>query len=229
MKFLHILILFAFSNLAIAQKILVYPSDETVNNIKRSGMHTVITLDEGDIKKEWDKKMRDYGKIDKKKDVVTVTQANVSSLSATPITIHSKVIEDKSGTKVWWCIDLGSEFILQGHPKYSEAEKLLRDFAKLMYIDDINEQIAEAEKALKISVRNQEDKIRDGEKLTNSMEKNAKEKQNLEEDLRDNAKDKDQLLKDVSQNKLDQNSANQEVDKMKRAVELVKDKIRGIE
>lgn len=216
---------------AFAQKISVSESSEMIEKISRSGMHTIIELDEKKVSKAWEKFLKNYGKIESSKGILTIPVANIGAISGSPCKVISKVQSSNKGTKVWWAIDMGSSLVTSSsnNSAYKSAEKLLRDFAAQCYRDDINDQIADAEKALEASTKKQERTIKDGENLKGDLEKNAKDKIDLENRLKQNAQDKVTLEKNIEQNKTDQSAAAQDVEKMKKALEAVKLKLNGIE
>src|SRR5690554_6758909 len=164
-------LVFHFSN---AQKISVTESSETIEKISRTGMYTMIELDDKTIRKAWEKQLKTYGKVESSKDVYTIHVAQLSSVSNKPCRIISKLTSTPKGTKVWWAIDLGDSYVNSStnNSAYNSAKKILHDFATQAYRDDINEQIKAAEKALASSVKNQEKEIKEGEDLVKAVEKN---------------------------------------------------------
>ena len=222
---------FCFSVSVQAQKIKVSESTEEVQQITRTGMSTVIELDAKDVQKAWQKQLKNYGKLDVSNGVITVPVANVSAISSSPCRIVSTVKSNSKGATVWWAIDMGDAHVTASgnNSAYRSAERILHDFAAECYRDDINEQVKDAEKALNASVKNQDKQVREGENLVKDVAKNKQDKANLEQKLKDNAAELEQLQKDIAKNKTDQATAVQETEKMKKAVEVVRAKLNGIE
>lgn len=222
-----LLLFFIASQFVVAQKVKVSESTETIDKLDRSGLFVVIDLDQKTVDKMWEKQLKSYGKTESSKGTYTTPVANVSNISSSPVKIVSKVEGSGKGTKVWWTIDMGTSHVTKesNSSAYKSAEKILYEFALECYRVDINNQIKDAEKALSSSVKNQERKIKDGENLVRDIDKNKQEKINLEQKLKDNASELEQLKKDVEQNKLDQTAAASEVEKMKKAVDVVKQKL----
>lgn len=217
--------------ISLAQKVTVTEGSETVEQISRSGMSTMIELDEKIIRKAWEKHLKQYGKIESNKDVYTILVAQVSPVSNKPCRVFSKLTSTPKGTKVWWAIDLGDAYVnsATNNSSYNAAKKILHDFAVQAYKDDVNEQIKSAEKALATSVKNQEKEIKEGDDLVKAVDRNKQEKLSLENKLVENGKQLEQLKKDIEKNKQDQQSAVQDVEKMKKALEVVKQKLNQIE
>jgi len=219
------------SALSYAQKIKVSETTEEVEKITRTGLSVLIELDEKTVEKAWQRHLKNYGKVDNTKGVYTLPVANVSAISSSPCRIVSIVKSSGKGSTVWYAIDMGDAHVTSSGSSsaYKAAERILHDFAAQCYRDDINEQIKDAEKALNTSVKTHDKEVREGQNLVEDVEKNKQNKINLEQKLKDNAAELDQLQKDIAKNKTDQASAAQDVEKMKKAVEVVREKLNHIE
>jgi hypothetical protein len=226
LTFFLVLLIFTFSY---GQKIKVSESSETIEKIPRTGQSVVIAVDDNEVEDLWKKQLKNYGKVESSKGVYTVAVANVPSVSSSPCRITSIVKSSGKGSQVWWTIDLGNSMLTSNSGASKGAEKILHDFAVSCYRDDINNQIKEAEKALAGSVKSQEKEVKEGQDLIKDVEKNKQEKINLEQKIVQNGKDLEQLQKEISQNKTDQGSAATEVEKMRKAVEVVKQKLNSID
>lgn len=213
-----------------AQKILIQEGSEVVDNIQRTGLYTIIKLDNKTVEKSWEKKLKNYGKVQSSKGVLSITGAEIPGVTSKPGQVYSKVLKTKEGAKVWWAIDLGSSFVStsEGGSSYRAASQILTDFAAECYRDDINKEIADAEKALAKTIKDHEKNIKEGESLVSSVEKNKQEKINLENKLKENAEDLKRLEKSIQQNKSDQDKSQGDVSKMKEAVEVVKNKLQHV-
>ena len=198
----------------------VYSKDYTVEKIQRQGLATTIELDKKFVKKKWEKFIKDYGKIESKKNTFIINVANINSISSNAVKFYSAIESSGKGTQVWIAIDMGSKYVVEGGQGYSSAEKLLKDFGKACYRADVEEQVKEAEGALKVATKKQSKTIKEGETLSNNLESNAKEKQKLETAIENNAKQKEQLEKDIVQNGKDKEVAKGEFEKMKKALEI---------
>ncbi|HXA01140.1 MAG TPA: hypothetical protein VNW99_04075 [Cytophagaceae bacterium] len=230
MRHLVILTLLFIYSLSFGQKIKVSESQESIEKIPRTGLSTIIELDDNEVESDWKKQLKNYGKVDYSKGVYTVAIANVPSISSSPCRITSIVKSSGKGTQVWYSIDLGSTHVTSSgnSSAYKAAEKILNDFAILCYKDDINSQIKDAEKALSNSVKAQEKEVNQGQNLLKDVEKNKQDKLNLEQKIKENGEQAVQLQKDIAKNKTDQAAAGQDVEKMKKALEVVKAKLTAV-
>jgi hypothetical protein len=226
----HLLILslaFFIYTFSFGQKIKVSESQENIEKIPRTGLSTIIELDDDDVEDNWKKQLKSFGKVESSKGIYTVAIANVPSVSSSPCRITSIVKSSGKGTQVWYSIDLGNAHVTSSgnSSAYKAAEKILNDFAILCYKDDINSQIKDAEKALANSVKAQEKEVNQGQDLLKDVEKNKQDKINLEQKIKENGEQAVQLQKDIAKNKTDQAAAGQDVEKMKKALEVVKAKL----
>lgn len=231
-KFISVLVLcFALFNLSLAQKVNVTEFEETIENVNRKGMVTTILLDPEQVEKAWLKKLKEFGKVDVSKSIYIVEIALIVGISATPVRIVSTITNNDKGSRIFWSIEMGKTYVSSkdDQEKYHTAEKILHDFGVMLYREDINDQIKDAEKVLSQTVKLQEKKLKQGVDLLSKTEKNKQNKLVLEQKLKENAEELIQLQKDTEQNKLDQNAAAIEVDKVKLSVEAVKAKLLKVE
>lgn len=226
-----VLIITTFCLKSYSQKVIVTEQEEKVDEMKRKGLAIMLELDEEVVRKEWLKKLREYGSVKTKSGAILVEQANMPNVSMTPIKIISTVQNNTKGTKVWYAIDLGDAYVTADgdKTKYNEASKVLHDFGVNMYIQDINEQIKEAEKVLAGAVKEQERLITKGESIKSSIGKNRLEKIKLQQKIAETDSTYKTMKVDSLQNVQNQKAATENVDKMKRAVDMVKNKITKVE
>jgi hypothetical protein len=225
-------IFFLFFSKLFSQKVLVTSAQERIEGEIRKGMETMVVLDHKKVESEWVKFLKQFGKVTSKKGgIYLMDNAEIKDISATPMFIYSWVYPTNAGVRVFWSLFLGNEYITSEASlhRYNAAARMLKEFAVKLYIDDINEQIADAEKALNLAVKNQDKKIKEGIQIDKRIEANKKEKLELEEKLKSNAKEAVDLENAKKQNKLDQEAAQKEVEKMKMALERVKEKLSKVE
>lgn len=196
MKYLiHVLIglVLAISATAQSQKsVEVVSGHAQVLQVDRQGMQVTISLDEKFVTKNWLQKLKEYGKVESEKGGYVVHGATITGISQA-CTIYSTVFSGNTGTVIFWAIDMGDGYVIEGHNHYAHAKTKLKEFALGVYVADINVQISAAEGALNSSVKNQEKLTKHGESLKNDTQKNIKEKADLEKKLIDNEKE----LKDL--------------------------------
>ncbi len=221
----------AFAGIANAQQTAVEPADVQVNNIPRTGLQTTIELEKSFVDKYWAKTLKEQGgKVKTSKGTYTVTNAKIPAISGTPVTIISQVEGTETGTKVWYSIDMGDAYVTKNGDKntWAAAEKFLQDFATYVHREDVNLQIADAERVLSKTKSEYDRTVREAGDIQSKISKNHAEKALLEQQLAKNAADLEVLQQNVETNQLAQEAAKQEVAKMEEALQLVRAKALAI-
>jgi hypothetical protein len=228
-KKLIIIILSVMSNLVVAQKIKVTNESKTISNYQLNGYQVSIELDFNDTQKKWIKQLKTYGKVEKNNGEFIVKPASVPGLSTAGSAVFSKSQKIGSLCQIWICIATLSDANSGTNLKSDElAKQILHNFAATAYRDNINEQIKDAEKALVVANNIYENEVKEAVKIKTQLNDNAGEKIELENKLKKNAENLESLKKNQEQNVLDQKKSSEEVEKMKRAVEIVKSKLNEI-
>ncbi len=221
---------FCLHFLAISQKVSVVESTEKIGDVQRTGMSITLKLSQKMVENGWEKFLKEHGKYDSKRNEYTQELGEYKEISGTTVRVLAKVFTAKDGfVTVFWAIDVGNEYLTSKSNKWGAAEKLLHDFGVSMYIQDVNQQVKEAEEAVADATKKQEKKLKEGENLVKKVEDNKEDKARLEQKLKDNAQELQELQKAQEQNKLDQADAAKDVEKMKKAVEVTKQKLKNIE
>lgn len=192
MKYLILLLLTFFLTISFSaqsqKSVEVVSGHAQVLQVDRQGMQVTIGLDEKFVTKNWLQKLKEYGKVESEKGGYVIHGAAIPGITQAS-TIYSTVFSGKTGTVVFWAIDMGDGYVTENHTHYVHAKNKLKEFALSAYIADINVQIAAAEATLNSSVKNQEKLSKQGESLKNDAQKNVKEKADLEKKLIDNEKE----------------------------------------
>jgi hypothetical protein len=222
-----------------AQKTTVEETEQTVNGVPRKGQMISIQLDNKLVEKSWLNYLKDNaGKTQGKsilptasKGIYTIEQGKIESISKTPLRIVSTVNAAETGTLVWWSLDLGSAYVNKAATpeQYAAAETFMRDFARKLYRDDIARQVTEAEKVLANTQAEEVRVIKTADDIKRNIEKNQQRKIELEAELARNSQELTQLNLDTENNIKQQATAKQNVENMRQAVEVVKNKVNLIE
>ncbi len=228
--FIGICIASFFSFQGSVPSIKVVEREENVEKLQRIGFAVLIQLEKQIIEKGWSKKVKEFGKVDASGSEYIVHEAMMATISPKPVRMYSKVIEkSKQGTEVWMSVDLGTEFVTGKHQNRDELEKILYQFAVDAYRADYAEQVEEAEKTLAKSTKEYERTVANEQKVRNRMQKNRDQKQDLLNQIKENKMDSVQLVKDLEMNKLEQKQDLEETEKLRKAVEIVKDKMARVQ
>ena len=192
-----------------------------------------MQLDSRRVEAAWLKQLTDkFGsKVKNTKGVVTMDGVVIEEIAPNPIRVISKVDATPTGTTVWWSIDLGNAYLgKEATPvQWKSAEKYLKEFARMMYREDLASQITDAEKALVNSQNNHSAVIAKQESIKKDIEKNKARKLEIQQMLAANAAELQQLNNLIDLNLKEQEAARADIVNMRIALESVKERINKIE
>ena len=218
---------------ASAQKSPVDEYDMSINNIPRKGQRVSVQLDNRRVESAWLKQLNEkFGsKVKNNKGVLTLDGVVIDEIAPNPIRVISKVDATPTGTTVWWSIDLGNAYLGKDATpaQWKSAEKYLKDFARMMYREDLVSQIAEAERALVASQNNHVAVIDKSNAIKKDIEKNKVRKLEIQQLLAANAAELLQFNNLIDANLKEQEAARGDIVSMRVALEAVKDRMSKIE
>ncbi|GAB3873159.1 hypothetical protein GCM10028824_24440 [Hymenobacter segetis] len=229
-----VLILICLATLgSYAQKSPVDEADKSINSIPRKGQQVSMQLDNRRVEAAWLKQLGDkFGsKLKNTKGVLTLDGVIIEEIAPNPIRVISKVDATPTGTTVWWSIDLGNAYLgKESTPvQWKSAEKYLKDFARMMYREDLVSQISEAERALVASQNNHMAVIEKANTIKKDIEKNKARKLEIQQMLAANAAELQQFNNLIDTNLKEQEAARGDIVNMRVALEAVKDRLNKIE
>lgn len=207
-------------------KVQVQPDEAELDGVRRKGMSVMVELDRKLVDKFWIRKMREAGKADlSKTGSLTVRPASLPGLDGLTATAFARTDQGEKGTRVFLAVDLGTEVVDTKHSSWESLKKYLYDFAISVYRDDLNNQIAEGDKAVDQAVKTHESSVEDGISLRRQIDRNATEKQRLIRLLKENEVELYKLKADSTQNQINQQAALNEIQRLRRLVEEKKNKL----
>ncbi|TGE22907.1 DNA repair ATPase [Hymenobacter metallicola] len=216
-----------------AQKSPVDETDMAIKGIPRKGQRVTIQLDSKRVDESWQKMLGEkFGsKFKSDKGVYTMDGVVIEDISKTPIRVISKVDATPTGTTVWWSIDLGNAYLSKDATpvQWKASEKYLKDFARMLYREDLAVQVSEAEKALVSSQNNHMAVINKADAIKKDIEKNKLKKQEIQQQLAQNAAELLQYNNLIDSNLKEQEAARADIVNMRVALEAVKERMNKIE
>lgn len=231
---LLILLTICLSSLAgYSQKSPVDETDMSINNIPRKGQRVSVQLDNRRVEASWLKQLSDkFGsKLKNNKGVLTLDGVIIDEIAPNPIRVISKVDATPTGTTVWWSIDLGNAYLgKESTPvQWKSAEKYLKDFARMLYREDLVAQIAESERSLVASQNNHMAVIAKSDAIKKDIERNKVRKLEIQQMLAANAAELQQFNNLIDLNLKEQEAARGDIVNMRVALEAVKERMNKIE
>ena len=220
-KILTLLVnLFGFAVLQ-AQTVTIAPATEFIQTGDFKGIKTLLYLDEKTVVKEWKEFLKKYGKVESPKggkNTYTVAIARMPNVSFMPVVATSKIISGDGATTIFYAIKLDTAFITDPkHPKYPIPRDLLHDFGVRMYREQVDREIAAAEKELDSRTKKHAQLIRKGESLRRDVEQNKQNKVDYGNQLVKNRNDSIQLVRDIATNQTAQRQAQAALDAQRQA------------
>lgn len=199
-----------------AQTVTIAPATEFIQTGDFKGIKTLLYLDEKMVAKEWKEFLKKYGKVESPKggkDTYTVAIARMPNVSFMPVVATSKIASSDGATTIFYAIKLDTAFITDPkHPKYPIPRDLLHDFGMRMYRQQVDREIAGAEKELDSRTKKHAQLVRKGESLRRDVEQNKKNKIDYGNQLVKNHNDSIQLVRNTETNQAAQSQAQTALD-----------------
>lgn len=216
-----------------AQKSPVDETDMSIKGIPRKGQRISLQLESKRVEDSWAKNLTTkYGnKLKNDKGVYSMEGVTIDEISKTPVRVISKIDATPTGTTIWWSIDLGNAYLDKAATpvQWSAAEKYLKEFARMLYREDLAVQVAEAEKSLVISQNNHNLVISKADLVKKDIERTKARKTEIQQELAKNAAELLQYNNVVDMNLKEQEAARADIVNMRVALEAVKDRMNKIE
>jgi hypothetical protein len=217
-KFLTLVALAVLTIPALAQKISVSESTETIGAGSNNALVvTVYETDADEVEKAWRSLMKDFDAKVSSKDGIFADNALIKTMGANTIDVYAKTIKVKDKEVkliVGW--DLGGAYLSSSkHPEqFKEAKKIMYDFAVKLTKEGIGSQLKVAQKAM--------------EKLNDQQKDLVKDQQNLQKDIEDYKAKIKKAEDDIVKNKSDQEKKKQEAEAQKKVVDAIADKQKAV-
>ncbi len=215
-KVIFTLCLLVSGGMLFAQKIKVEEKKEKIGGGSNNALVVnIYEADEETILKEWKSKMRDYNaKVSTKDGELFADNAVIKSmLGNNTIDVYARVEKGKDGEmKFIVGFDLGGAFLnsSQHSKEYSEAKRIVQEFAEKTTRDAIDGMLKDAEKALK--------------KMENEQESLVKKNKDYKSDI-ENYKEKiKKAEEEIKKNEEEQKKKNAEIEGQKKVVDGIKKK-----
>ena len=174
-----------------AQKSPVDETDMTIKGIPRKGQRVTMQLDNKRVEDAWAKQLgeRFGNKLKADKGIYTLDGVVIDEITKTPVRVISKVDPTPTGTSVWWSIDLGNAYLSKDATptQWTTSEEYLKNFARMLYRQDLAIQMQEAERALLNSQNNHNLVIAKQDDIKKDIEKNKLKKADIQQQLAQNA------------------------------------------
>jgi hypothetical protein len=201
---------------AFGQTVPVLDEYKKLQDKEWKGYSSIVMFDKETVLDAWIKELKKYGKVETNNNGIKLTGANMPSVSTDLFVMQSAVSSTQDGTKIW----------LAGDKDYPKLKEYLQTFSTNMYKFDLQKQIEEAESVILMTNKNYEKKVKEHEVLLKKIENNIAEKLKLEQALQQNAIDLKNFEAAVEKNKLEKQGTLEEIEKVKKIIEVKKEKLK---
>jgi len=197
----------------------------------RGAAHTVTFVAEADaVMDAW----RDYckdemdQKLKKTKGLYSVENFMYAEISSGPISLYSDAVMTKEGAQLQVWVKSGEQYVShKDHPDISSnLDKFIRNFAVKFYEDHFEEVIDNQEEKLKDASKALSGIVKDKEKLTDDIEDNKKQVEKNKDEIADAEKE----IKELQEKMVELKEENEKLAKENEDLEKkVKDKAKEVE
>jgi len=202
----------------------VFSGMDEIEKAKKEGFYTYINSDEKYVVESWKNYLKKFGKTEVGRGgTINLYQAKISDISNGPLTLLSKISEDKNKTKLFVSISTGPDtYIQNGHENYRDASDWLEQFVKII---NLEEDVRTQEKALNelISTKTKNQKAAD--RMVRELDSNKRQTELLVKKLEEAKIEKEQILANQEQNKLDQKANEEAIIQQAQKFEEAKKKV----
>ncbi|MEY4384045.1 MAG: hypothetical protein RI995_1587 [Bacteroidota bacterium] len=202
----------------------VFSGLDEIEKAKKEGFFTYINSEEKFVTESWKKYLKKFGSVEPGRGgAINIYQAKISDISSSPLTLLSKISEEKNKTKLFVSISTGPDnYIQNGHEKYRDASNWLEDFVKII---NLEEDVRTQEKALNDLIATKAKNQKAADRMVRELDSNRRQTELLTKKLEEAKIEKEKILANQEQNKLDQKANEEAILKQAQKFEEAKKKI----
>lgn len=224
-KFLLLLCVFTGS-LSFAQTVVVSKHHQTVNGIKVFGYVTTLEANSQEVQSSLVRYLKTYGKPRTQEDYISLAETTLNG-QAYPKSLYAAAKGKTSTTTAWIAINR-TEWSDDSLKILGQLEGMVKSFGLNFYRDKIQAQINEAQQALEAVMKQQQRTTTDNKNLQQKVVNNNSEFVQLTKALQTNRADSAMLQVKLVQNKERQDSLILVFDKVRKTLELHKERQRKV-
>ena len=229
MKKLVVLLGFlAFSPLLQAQKVTVNKKSDKVKGESAEGYTTTLDGKKEDVAVAWAKYIKTFGRVKSGSGYDFIENPAMGGTVYTSGILYAKNDGNVESGSVWLGIRADEWTVNDIKIVEETVEKLVYQFGIKFYKDKIQAQINEAQQALNIVVRKQQQLVGENKSLNSKLTNNEQQKIQLEKSLEANKLEHLVLQQKIVNNKKAQDSVAATTVPIKRAIEMHQERLRKV-
>lgn len=218
----------AFSPLLQAQKVTVNKKSDKVKGESAEGYTTTLDGKKEDVAVAWAKYIKTFGRVKSGSGYDFIENPAMGGTVYTSGILYAKNDGNVESGSVWLGIRADEWTVNDIKIVEETVEKLVYQFGIKFYKDKIQAQINEAQQALNIVVRKQQQLVGENKSLNSKLTNNEQQKIQLEKSLEANKLEHLVLQQKIVNNKKAQDSVAATTVPIKRAIEMHQERLRKV-
>jgi hypothetical protein len=220
------ILLFSFlTSLAQAQTVVVSKQDQRIKGENIKGYSTTLEAGKSEVTAALNRYLKTFGKVKNQEEMLTVAEPLVNGqLQKVPLVGVVKGNEQKATAWIGYATTVNDSSSVD----VRAAEGMMKTFGLNFYRDKIQGQIDEAQRAVEAVEKQQQRTLSENKSLTQRVANNTNEYNQLVKAIQTNRSDSVTLQVRLTQNKQMQDSLTVVLEKVKKAVEIQKERQRKV-
>ncbi len=215
------------SSTLFAQRVLVEKGTERVKSDQVEGYQSQIDASKQELETAWMKFARELGKNKSSGDFIEIRDAVIDGQVYQGKIVYSKITDNNKSATLW--LGIREKDWDDDYSKIEPfMERLVKEFSVRFYQERIMAEINESEKALRFAERQQARIINDKSDLQLKLEENERERMQLERSLNNNQLQNQVLKQKIENNIKSQDSISVSLEKIKRMIEMQRERMRQV-
>lgn len=204
----------------------VFSGLEEIDKAKKEGFYTYINSEEKYVIEAWKKYLKQAGSVENGRNggSLHVYAAKIKEISDKPVSLLSKISEEKNKTKLFVSISTGPDAYIQtGHESFREASNWVEEFVRLI---NLEEDVRTEEKKLNELISTKSKQQKQADRFVRELDSNKRQAELLTKKLEEAKLEKEKILANQEQNRLDLKSNEDAILLQAQKLEAAKQKIK---
>jgi hypothetical protein len=190
------------------------------------GFAVCLELDARSVESAWQRYIRSLGRTESpERNTIQGLNLMLPQIASDAVDFYSRLTVTSRCVQVFLtAFRAGTELELPASQK-ENVRKMLGEFAREQYRQDLKKQMAEAERVVNLAVKAHDKRMDEGQNIRNRIARNHRDKERLRKELEENARDLIRLRADSAINQSEQETALEEIKKVRGIAEEKKQKL----
>lgn len=224
-----LLLLFFLPLATRAQETGVREANGQIGDKSLKGFIACLELDARSVESAWQRYLRSLGKTESpERNTIQALNLMAPQIASDAVDLYSRLTVTSRCIQVFLtAFRAGTELELPASQK-ENVRKMLEEFAREQYRQDLKKQMAEAERVVNLAVKAHDKRMDEGQNIRSRIARNHRDRDRLRKELEENARDLIRLRADSAINQSEQETALEEIKKVRSIAEEKKQKLSQI-